>query len=191
MIQETERQQILELERRTGIVIAICTSFTTSYPKYPQKKVLISKFGIKGDIHAGEFRRSHSNPQILKLNDRAISIVSEEIRQEISEKFGIEISPGNFNENILVSGIGNLSDLRLGDWLYFGTGVILEVTAQNSPCIKLENHLGKSGIIKALIADGKDQRLNFRGVVAKVINPGELIPGATFSVRRRDHSMGG
>src|SRR3712207_7923465 len=37
-------------------------------------------------------------------------------------------------ENVLVRGLGDLSDLAPGDRLCLGAAVVLEITAQNKPC---------------------------------------------------------
>lgn len=190
MVAEREKTKLPELEDRVGLVVAVCLSDKREYPKFPQDKVIVGKFGFEGDAHAGEFRKSYSNPDKLKPNDRAISIVANESRQELSRIFGIEIQPGDFNENILISGLGDLSDLRPGDRLYFSSGVILEITAQNFPCQKLESYLAKKGVVKSLITKNEDHFINRRGLVTTVLRQGELESDGTVKVVRLELSMG-
>lgn len=184
MGEERENQRSPETVRKIGRIIAVCLSDDKAYPKFPQEKVVIGPFGIVGDAHSGEFRQSYRDRNKLTANDRAISIVADEVRQELSQVLGVEIQPGWFNENILVSGVGDLSDLQSGDLFRFSSQVVLRVTGQNTPCEKLESFLGREGIIKALVQKQKRRILNKRGVIADVVQQGELSPSESFEISK-------
>ncbi len=80
-------------------------------------------FGIEGDAHAGSGKR-----QVSLLSIEAM----EKFEDEASKK-GIEIRPGSFAENITTEGVV-LEQLRVGDRLNMGDGVILKVTAIGKEC---------------------------------------------------------
>src|SRR6185295_18632284 len=88
-----------------GVVVAVCSSDTREYPKFPKDIVIVGKDGIVGDAHSGPLRPSHSKPGTLVPNNRAISIVSDEVRADVSQSLNLEIDAGDFNENILVKGL--------------------------------------------------------------------------------------
>lgn len=169
-------------QERKGRVVAVCWSPVRDFPKYLQEKAFVGPHGIVGDAHAGPLRPSNSVPGTFKENDRAISIVAEEVRRELNETLGLKIEPGGFNENILVEGLGDLGNLKPGQSIIFEGGVVLLITEQNFPCQKLEDYNGK-GIIK--VASGKTEEgiFNKRGIVATVTKTGELHPGEEVFVK--------
>ncbi|MBI2032447.1 MAG: hypothetical protein HYV38_00760 [Candidatus Levybacteria bacterium] len=113
---------------RRGRVVAVCMSPNHGYPTYPQEAVTVGSLGIVGDAHSGYMRESFTRPGTMKPNDRPISIVADEVRAEMSEKFGVDIDPGDFNEQVLVEGLGDLSDVEIGSAITFESGVELKVT---------------------------------------------------------------
>lgn len=171
-------------ERKVGRVVAVCLSASREYPKYPQERVTITPQGIVGDAHAGELRPSHTKPGTFKPNDRAVSIVTKEVMDEVNGSLGLDLRPGDFNENILVEGLGDLGDLQKGDQLVFGSGVTVFVTEQNTPCTKLQDHNGE-GIIKA--TTGKEDGIvwNKRGIVGVPNQTAELLPGEAVTLIRQ------
>jgi hypothetical protein len=169
---------------REGIIVAVCKSSERAYPKFPQERVYVSDRGIDGDAHATRFRRSFRNPLFFKPNDREISIVSDEVRQELNEKFGLGMEPGHFNENLLISGIGDLSNYMGGERITFQSGVELVVVEQNKPCAKL-SFFNRKDLKDELIND--DETVNRRGLVAIVTQTGYLSPGDTFLIHNRKY----
>lgn len=156
-------------KKGTGQVVAVCRSAAAGLLKRPEEEILIGRYGVKGDYHAGRERRSRRTG-LMKRNDRQISIVAKEVLDDLHHRLGITIPPGGFGENILVEGIGDLSHLCAGDRLSFDGGVIVEVTEQNEPCTHLNvwhkrvlyEVMGRRGIV---------------GVVKKVgtIRPGDRV----------------
>jgi len=80
--------------------------------------VLGEGFGIVGDAHAGTER------QVSLLQMERISRVREE---------GLPVGPGDFAENIVTEGL-DLSRVKVGDRLYIGDSVVLEVTQKGKEC---------------------------------------------------------
>lgn len=81
--------------------------------------IVLENYGIKGDAHAG----SHWHRQISLLSVKSI--------QKMKEK-GVELSYGEFAENITTEGIDLLS-LSIGTKLQIGD-VILEITQHGKSC---------------------------------------------------------
>jgi len=158
-----------------GIVTAVCMSPVHGYPTYPQESVLVGLDGIEGDAHAGPLRESFKNPGTLKPNDRSFCIVADEVRESLG------LQPGDFNEQLLVRGLGDLGDVAIGSHVLFETGVELEVVDRAYPCLKLEAYNG-IGLIKALAEKRGDELYTRRGILARVIHGGELHPGISVAL---------
>lgn len=168
-------------ETKTGRVIAVCKSPEHGFPTYPQQTVAIGMLGINGDAHSGLLRESFRNPGTLKFNDRPISIVSEEIRQWANENLGLNIQHGDFNEQIVVEGLGDLGDIPIGTHITFSSGVVLEIVDRAYPCKKLEDHNGQ-GLIKALAEKQDNEIYSRRGILCRVLKPGDLSSGAIVTL---------
>ncbi len=168
-----------------GSVIAVSMSPDHGYPTYPQQKVTITEEGIPGDAHSGPLRDSFTKPGTLKPNDRPISIVADEVRREMNKTFGIDMQPGDFNEQVLVEGLGDLSDVPIGSTVLFDSGVSLMVTDTAFPCVRLEAHNGAPGMMRdLLIPRGGGKPLSRRGILARVIQGGDLMPGVGIEINR-------
>jgi len=158
-------------EGSTGTVLAVCLSPRGGIPKYPQEQVSVGPHGVEGDYHCGAFRVSSRTGQRLP-NLRQVSVCAQEVYDELETTLGVRIPPGGFSENVLVQGLGDLSDLQPGDLLRFSSGVVLEVTGQNVPCANLMVY---HPLVPRLVYDR-------RGVVAIVRTPGALRAGDTVEV---------
>jgi MOSC domain-containing protein YiiM len=113
-----------------------------------------------------------------------VSLLADEVRREINGLLGLDLQPGDFNENILIAGLGDLGDLARGDVLLFSSGVVLCISEQNPPCAQLEAH-GGAGLIKATSRRDEGGAIrNKRGIVATVVQTGRLSQGDTCSLRR-------
>lgn len=168
-------------DARAGRVVAVCVGATKAFPKVPQGRVVVGPYGFVGDVHA-EPRQAPDGA--LVSGDRAISVVADEIRREVNELLGLNLQPGDFNENVLVAGLGNLGELVAGDRLVFGGGVELLISNQCDPCDLLEDYAG-AGLIKATaFKDETGVIRNKRGVLAAVACTGEIRTGDTVTVRR-------
>ena len=139
-------------------------------PKYPQEEIVVGAYGVDGDYHAG--RISTHGSSAGKPNDRQVSIVSQEVYDLLTDALDVGIEPGAFGENMLVQGLGDLSELATGDVLRIGDRVAIRVTEQNKPCSNLD-YIDKN-VLKACV--GK------RGVVGTVISTGKVRPGDEVSI---------
>lgn len=156
-----------------GRVVAVCASPHTGVPKEPRPSIAIGPQGVEGDFHAGPINR-HKKAGPPEPNRRQVSIVAREAIDAVSAALGIRLRPGDLAENVLVEGLGDLSDLQPGDRLRLGERVVLEVTAQNRPCQTIAVH--HPDMVAAFTGR--------RGVVAVVAATGEVRPGDGVEVER-------
>jgi hypothetical protein len=157
-------------QAKTGIIVAVCLRKEGGVPKYPQSEVVVGEYGIAGDWHSGPMR-TRSNGKVVP-NTRHVSLVAKEVFDDLNRELRTDIPLGGFGENILVQGMGDLSDIAEGDVLRFSSGVELEVTGQNDPCKNLMVYHNQ--ILK--------RSYGRRGVLAVVKTTGRLKPGDTVSV---------
>ena len=169
-------------ELSKGLVVAVCSSPDKGFPSYLQPWIYVDKFGISGDSHAGPLRESYHNPGTLVKNDRPVSIVSDEVREEMNERFDIHMQPGDFNEQVLVQGLGDLGAIAVGSIVSFKTGVELEVVDRAWPCINLANYNREKRLINALNIEVNKQRYSRRGLLASVRKTGYLFAGNTLQI---------
>jgi len=107
------------MEVIAGKVVSVNISKEKGTKKQPVEFVdVIENFGIKGDSHAGKWHR-----QVSLLGIESI---------EKAKKWGLNINPGDFAENITTEGI-NLRLLPIGTKIKINT-VVLEVTQIGKEC---------------------------------------------------------
>ncbi len=155
----------------SGTVAAVCLRKEKGVPKYPQSEVTIGEYGVEGDYHAGPMR-TRSDGQVVP-NTRHVTLVAKEVFDDLNRELDTDIPAGGFGENILVEGLGDLSDINEGEIIRFSSGVELEVTGQNDPCKNLmvyHNQVPKR-------AYGR------RGLLAVVRSTGPLKPGDSITVQ--------
>lgn len=167
-----------------GTVEAVCMSPEHDFPTKPQAGgAFIGEFGIPGDAHSGPTRESFTRPGTFKENDRPISIVSAEVLEEMNKRFGLDMQPGAFNEQVLIRGMGDLGQVAIGSRVEFEGGVGLEVVDRAWPCKKLADFHGEQGLIKALATRLEDgETYSRRGILAKVLETGWLSSGAAVRI---------
>jgi MOSC domain-containing protein YiiM len=170
--------------------VAVSSSPTHGYPTTPRERVVVTPWGILGDAHSGLIRDSFMKPGTRKWNDRPISIVANESRQRVNKELGLNLQAGDFNEQILVEGLGDLGWVLFGSLVYFeDSGVRLEVVDYSTPCQKLAKHTGANiRDLNKLLVDNKrhtepGKPYSGRGILAKVIWPGIIEPGDTMHIQ--------
>ena len=104
----------------SGRVVAVCTSLDKGEPKADVGRAeLVAGHGLQGDAHAGDWHRQ-------------VSLLAEERIEEMRAR-GLELEPGAFGENLVVSG-ADLESLKVGDRLRIGPQVEREVTQLGKEC---------------------------------------------------------
>lgn len=102
-------------------VEALCLGETKGVRKHAvNPAVLQSNHGIEGDAHAGPWHRQ-------------VSLLSQEDIETVRRGGLPDISPGDFAENIILSGF-DLASLGLGTRLRLGRDVVLSVTQIGKSC---------------------------------------------------------
>ena len=159
-------------------VFAVCMKETKGLPKAVQSEVKVGPYGVEGDYHAGQFSERKGTEG--EPNTRQVSVLAKEVIDGLNSDLNIEIPLGGLGENIVVAGLGDLSDLREGDVMVFSSGVKLKITAQIDPCKELSVY--------------HDQVLKHsyrkRGVVAMVLQTGTLKAGDEVTILPEEKSSG-
>ncbi len=104
-----------------GKIEALCVSEKKGERKRPVESVLLqADHGIKGDAHAGPWHRQ-------------VSILSKEDIETVRSGGLPDIGPGDFAENVIVSGL-DMSSFGLGTRLRFGKDAVLSITQIGKVC---------------------------------------------------------
>lgn len=107
-------------EGRRGVVVAVCTSAEKGTPKDNVGSArLIEGHGAEGDAHAGPWHRQ-------------VSLLALESVDEMRRR-GLDVAPGDFAENLTVSGL-EVWSLPLGTKVLVGDEVVLEITQIGKEC---------------------------------------------------------
>ena len=144
-----------------GRIESLCVSEKKGQRKTQVGSALfITDHGIDGDAHAGTWHRQ-------------VTLLAAEDIESVKRKGLKNLSPGDFAENIVLSGV-NLAGLGLGSVLRIGNGVELSVTqigkVCNTPCAIF--HLTGDCIMPRL------------GLFARVLRGGTVASGGRVEVTR-------
>jgi cyclic pyranopterin phosphate synthase len=113
--------------------------------------------GVLGDAHAGPWHRQ-------------VSLLAQESIDKM-KALGLELSPGDFAENITTEGFA-VTSLKVGDRIRAGGSVVLELTQIGKEChsgCAIARQVGKCV-------------MPTEGVFFKVIEAGEVRPGDAIEV---------
>ena len=119
---------------------------------------LLENWGLEGDAHAGTWHRQ-------------ISLLAEESIQKARTRWGLDVSYGDFAENLTTKGV-NLLSLPIGGRLQIGKEVVLEITQKGKKC-----HTG----CQILKITGKCI-FPLEGIFGRVLRSGTVRAGDTISV---------
>lgn len=156
-------------EVRTGAIIALAYSpeLINGVGKELHDTANITTWGIPGDRHYGETRYSQSQRRRTP-NNRPITAVGVEGLRAAAEHLEIDPIPaGGMGENLLIEGLGDLSEMEAGDELrVLGQdglpSVVLKIEGQNPPCVNLKVYhrlmvkelMGKRGVLCTVLQEG-------------------------------------
>ena len=150
------------VKTKHGIIVAVSVSKEKGTKKSNTDCIeLKSDFGIIGDAHAG-------------AGIRQVSLLAEESIDKIRAK-GLNVSSGDFAENITTSGI-ELVNMEIGSRLKVGESVILEITQIGKECHSRCNIYYQAG----------DCVMPREGVFARVIQGGSIKPGDNIAPLLKD-----
>lgn len=140
-------------------VVAVCTSKKKGTKKQPITEGLFKEdHGLIGDAHAGY------------LPNRQVSLLAVESIDKM-RNLGLNLSPGDFAENITIEGI-DLCRLPIGTRILVGEEVILEVTQIGKEChtaCAIRRQVGQCIMPE-------------EGVFARVIQGGSVKPGNNIKI---------
>ena len=173
MVTRVEETSTGETAIRTGTVIAVCYSkeLINGVAKVPHDSGDIEQWGIREDRHYGETRTDSKGEVVPNL--RTITVLGVEATRSAAQNLGIApIPPGGLGENLLLEGLGDLSEVGPGDEIRVLSAdgepkVILEVYKQNDPCSSTQFY--HKMMVKELY--GK------RGLLCTVTKPGHVSVG--------------
>lgn len=120
--------------------------------KTPVPSVTLDSTGIVGDAHSGDWHRM-------------VSLLAEESIEKMRAK-GLDVTAGNFAENITTSGI-ELISLPIGSRITIGDSVVLEITQHGKECHDR----------CAIYHQAGDCVMPREGIFATVVSGGEVKPG--------------
>jgi MOSC domain-containing protein YiiM len=123
-------------------------------PKTPIARGVLTPGGFEGD---GRDHAKHYKP------DRAVSLIDAEIFAQMSEG-GEPVGPGSLGENLTLREV-NVRNMAVGTRLRIAGGVEVALTEPHKPCT---------------MPDGT--QVVFVGYMARVLTPGEILPGASVTV---------
>ncbi|RMG60040.1 MAG: MOSC domain-containing protein [Deltaproteobacteria bacterium] len=142
----------------SGQVVAVCVSEKKGEKKKPVSSVFLEEdHGIRGDAHAGP-------------GTRQVSLLSVESIEKM-RALGLDVGPGDFAENITVSGV-DFSAVTPGAKIRIGETVVVEVTQKGKECHDR----------CAIFYQAGDCVMPREGVFGRVVRGGQVKPGDTVVV---------
>lgn len=166
-----------------GTVIGVARDEEHRFGKVPQPRIrLIAGLGVEGDAHAGATIRHRSrrkkNPEVPNL--RQVHLLQAELFEELAEK-GFSVRAAEMGENVTTSDI-DLLGLPRGAKLRLGAQAVVKLTGLRNPCWQIDANIGK-GAMEATLDRAPDGTLVRKaGVMAIVIEGGEIAPGDAIEV---------
>lgn len=145
------------MSKISGVISAVCISEKKGTKKHPVESALLkTEYGIVNDAHAGNWHR-----QISLLD-----------REKVLENIDLfpDIKPGDFGENILVSGV-MIHRFEIGTEVKIGN-VLLKITQIGKEChndCEIKRLTGKCIMPKY-------------GVFARVLKGGKIKPGDVIEI---------
>lgn len=162
----------------SATVEAICAGKASSLPDGKRSAIVKSPLdgpaeigpgGVAGDEQVD--RRHHGFPAM------AVHLYPADHYAWLREQFGdlpALSRPGSMGENLFVQGIDETS-FHIGDRFRLGTAII-ELSQPRQPCATIERHLGRKGVVKAIVASGRC------GMFFRVVEPGTARAGDTLDL---------
>lgn len=189
-------------ERLTGKVEAVLFAGDSSGVSKEVKKIQVfSNRGVKGDVHYGKTRLLDVRERQLKefglpkgieiANFRQFSATSDEELKAIAEAMGISnIKYGLLGENLVISGIDNLTQLPTGTMFMFRKPedssirtAVLFAWKENTPCVIPARNIQESHGEVKFTKSFQTAALGKRGLVGVVYSSGFIHQGDRVEVR--------
>ncbi len=185
----------MKTAERSGRVDAVLVATDPDYlvsRKLKKIQVLVGE-GVKGDKHAGRRLSDVRDKDLQRFgipkdtevaNHRQFSAVSAEELEEIARNLDIpRLDPGLLGENLVLSGIPNLSMLPAGTKLFFRNSrkhirtAVLVVWEENTPCRTPGEAIGHALGRHDIASRFAKAAYGLRGVVGSVYCSGTIHVG--------------
>ena len=166
-----------------GTVVSVHKSPNHDFSKEAASSLrILAGLGIEGDAHCGVTVQHRSRVAVdpTKPNLRQVHLLHAELLEEL-ESEGFPTAPGLIGENILTRGI-DLLGLSKGTTLALGDQAIIEVTGLRNPCKQLLQ-IDPGLMARLARRDEKGTLTRLAGIMAIVVQTGEIYPGDTIEVR--------
>lgn len=171
-----------------GTIIALASDGMHRFSKQPRDRLtLIAEWGVEGDAHAGATvqHRSRAAKHPGMRNLRQVHLIQSELFADLARN-GFDVEPGDLGENVTTQGIDLLA-LSAGTRLRIGTGLI-ELTGLRNPCHQIDDNIAP-GAMAAVLGRAADGGLVRKaGVMAIVVEGGEIAIGDRISVESAPHA---
>lgn len=165
----------------TPTVLAVARSPAHGFSKQTAPRIrLLAGLGVDGDAHQGRTvqHRSRVARDPTQPNLRQVHLIHAELFEELRPA-GFTIAPGELGENVTTRGLDLLA-LPRGTRLRLGTALV-ELTGLRNPCRQLDGF--RPGLMQATLGrDAEGQLIRKAGVMAIVLEPGEVAPGDAITV---------
>jgi MOSC domain-containing protein YiiM len=167
-----------------SLVTAVCIVHTYRYePTNPDLRTAIDKRPVGRRLEVAELglaedavcdTRHHGGPE------QAVYVYADEDAAWWAAELGREIPPGQFGENLRLSGI-DVTGAQIGEcWRIGGPdGVLVQVTAPRIPCATFQRRMAEPHWVKRFTEHGAP------GAYLAVIEPGTIAAGDPVIVESR------
>ncbi|MGL4812264.1 MAG: MOSC domain-containing protein [Beijerinckiaceae bacterium] len=176
--------------RLRGAVAATLRSFGRGFETQKTEGLDCTFEGIREDAHASFVRKAGGRePWFARgteiRNERAVSLVSVGDCVAIARAMSVAaIEPEWLGANLVLEGFSRFSFVSAGTRLFFASGAVLAITAQNAPCIKTGKAVARQLGLPADEAPAFVKAAQgLRGLVAVVERPGLIRPGDGVEAR--------
>ena len=167
----------------TGRIVSVAQSRSHKFAKQVCASIrLIEGIGVEGDAHSGRtvqhLSRLAKTPDAPNL--RQVHLIHEELFAELAAA-GFEVSAGALGENVLTRGIDLLA-LGQGTRLRLGEDALIEIAGLRNPCRQIDENIGHGAMAATLGKAADGSLIRKAGVMAIVLQGGEVRPGDTIGV---------
>jgi MOSC domain-containing protein YiiM len=164
-------------------VVAVSARRGHGFSKTPALSIrLVAGLGVEGDGHFGATvqHRSRAARRPDAPNLRQVHLLQSELFDELAGRFG-PLGAGDMGENILTRDLDLLA-LPAATRLHLGGAAVVELTGLRNPCVQIDRF--RPGLMQACLGRRPDGGLDRKaGVMAIVIEGGDVLPGETIGVR--------
>lgn len=167
----------------TGKVSAVARDNVHRFAKPTCEVIrLIAGLGVEGDAHCGRTvqHRSRLARTPAAPNLRQVHLIHAELFSELAAS-GFYVAPGELGENVTTTVI-DLLGLWRGTRLRLGRSALIEITGLRNPCRQIDENVGSGAMAATLDRAPDGSLLRKAGVMAVVLESGEVRAGDAVSV---------